>query len=88
MSIQPRGYNILGPGDFSQSDNKWFFSLSYANGPGHSDHVDSDGTRSSPQGKSYLDPNFRQPAAVPEIEETHAGEDVAVFAVGPQSHVS
>jgi alkaline phosphatase len=83
----PRGFNILGPGDYSQIDKKWFFSLSYANGPGYSDHINDDGTRSSPQGKNYLNSKFRQPTTVPEYEETHAGEDVAVFANGPQSHL-
>jgi alkaline phosphatase len=83
----PRGFNILGPGDYSQIDKKWFFSLSYANGPGYFDHINEDGSRSSPQGKHYLDLNFRQPTTVPENEETHAGEDVAVFANGPQSHL-
>lgn len=83
----PRGFNILGPGDYSRNDNKWFFTLSYANGPGYSDHFDRDGSRSSPQGKAYLDSRFRQPTIVPEYEATHAGEDVGVFAIGPQSHL-
>ncbi|MEO0786967.1 MAG: alkaline phosphatase, partial [Pseudomonadota bacterium] len=29
------------------------------------------------------DPDFRQPALVPMFSETHAGEDVAIFARGP-----
>lgn len=86
--FQPRGYNILGPGDFSRSDQMWFFTLSYANGPGYNDHVNPDGGRQSPRGKKYLDPQFRQPTTVPESEETHAGEDVGVYANGPYAHVS
>lgn len=66
----------------------WFFSLSYANGPGHGDHVKEGGGRQNPRGKSYLDAKFRQPTTVPESEETHAGEDVGVYASGPYSHVS
>lgn len=85
--FQPRGYNILGPGDYSRIDEKWFFTLSYANGPGYSDHTNPEGGRQNPRGKAYLDPLFRQPTTVPEEEETHAGEDVGVFASGPFSHV-
>lgn len=84
---QPRGFNILGPGDYSRSDNQWFFTLSYANGPGYSDHTNPQGGRQNPRGKAYLDPLFRQPTTVSEEEETHAGEDVGVYASGPFSHV-
>ncbi|CRK92143.1 CLUMA_CG005728, isoform A [Clunio marinus] len=83
----PRGYNILGPGDYSRSDQMWFFSLSYANGPGYDDHINPSGGRQNPRGKHYLDPKFRQPTTVPEDDETHAGEDVGVYANGPFSHI-
>ena len=33
------------------------------------------------------DPSYRQQAAVPLASETHGGEDVAVFARGPQAHL-
>jgi alkaline phosphatase len=79
--------NFIQPGDFSRADQKWFFTLSYASGPGHYDHVNSDGTRKSPRGKSYLSPDFRQPTTVADDDETHAGEDVGVFANGPYAHV-
>lgn len=65
----------------------WFYTLSYANGPGHSDHFQATGGRVNPQGQSYFDPYFRRPATVPEEEETHAGEDVGVYASGPYAHV-
>lgn len=84
---QPRGFNILGPGDFSKAENMWFFTLSYANGPGHFDHVNTAGGRDNPQGKKYTNPKFRQPTTVPLDEEAHAGEDVGVYASGPFSHV-
>lgn len=32
-------------------------------------------------------PTYKQQAAVPLSSETHAGEDVAVFARGPQAHL-
>ncbi|MBL4639650.1 MAG: alkaline phosphatase, partial [Kordiimonadaceae bacterium] len=34
-----------------------------------------------------LSPNFLQQAAYPTRSETHAGEDVALFAIGPWSHL-
>lgn len=65
----------------------WFFSLSYASGPGHSDHTNPSGGRINPRGRTYTDPSFRQPTTVPELDETHAGEDVGVYASGPHAHV-
>lgn len=35
----------------------------------------------------FRDPYFMQPTTVPLYEETHGGDDVAVFAVGPYSHL-
>lgn len=34
-----------------------------------------------------MNPEYRQQAAVPVSSETHGGEDVAVFARGPQAHL-
>ena len=34
-----------------------------------------------------MDPNYKQQAAVPLDSETHAGEDVALFARGPWAHL-
>ena len=31
--------------------------------------------------------SFRQPATVPLSSETHGGDDVAIFAIGPQAHL-
>jgi len=83
----PRGYNILGPGDYSRTDNMWFYTLSYASGPGYSEHTNPSGGRVNPRGNRYTDPTFRRPSTVPEEEETHAGEDVGVYASGPYSHL-
>jgi alkaline phosphatase len=85
--IQPRGRNILGVGDFSVIDQKWFFTLSYANGPGYSTHTDSNGGRIDPRGMRYTNPMFRYPTTAPQNIESHSGEDVGVYAVGPHSHV-
>lgn len=57
-----------------------YTALSYANGPGyrheHDDEHYTDTTRA----------DYQQIAAVPLANETHAGEDVAVFAGGPYAH--
>lgn len=66
----------------------WMFTLSYANGPGYVDHTNPDGGRVNPRGMNYMSPSFRQPTTVNKFEETHAGEDVGVFASGPMAHVS
>ncbi len=34
-----------------------------------------------------LNPDYQQQSAVPREDETHGGEDVALFAVGPKSHL-
>lgn len=86
-TFQLRDQNILGVGDYARRDNMWFFTLGYANGPGHSDHFNPDGGRRNPRGMHYMDPFFRQPATVDKDEETHSGEDVGVYAAGPFAHV-
>ncbi|ESO83616.1 hypothetical protein LOTGIDRAFT_179711 [Lottia gigantea] len=35
----------------------------------------------------FEDKEYQQPAAVPVVDETHGGEDVAIFATGPMSHL-
>jgi alkaline phosphatase len=64
-----------------------FFTLGYANGPGHFDHSLPTGGRRNPQGMNFMDQSFRQPATIPKSEETHGGEDVGVYAVGPHAHI-
>lgn len=83
----PRGTDILGKGDFSREDEMPFFTLNYANGMGYFDHVDPTGGRINPTGMNFRDKWFKQPATVPLDYETHGGDDVAVFAVGPHAHL-
>jgi alkaline phosphatase len=54
-----------------------YTSLGYRDGPGASNKQDLENT----------DPNYRQTALVPMDYETHGGEDVALYAVGPQSQL-
>lgn len=63
-----------------------FFTLSYANGKGFYDHFNESG-RSNPIDMDFKNPFFKQPATVPLFESTHAGDDVGVYAIGPQSHL-
>jgi alkaline phosphatase len=64
-----------------------FFTLNYANGMGFFDHFQPTGGRVDPNGMHYERLDFRQPATVPLEDETHSGEDVAVFAEGPWAHL-
>ncbi|HSG38131.1 MAG TPA: alkaline phosphatase, partial [Thermoanaerobaculia bacterium] len=64
-------------------DGKPFTTLGYANGPGA-----VSGARPDPaQDPKWGQPDYRQQALVPLDSETHGGEDVAIFARGPQAHL-
>lgn len=60
-----------------------YTTLSYANGPGHRETVQDDDEHPA---MNTDDPEYLQAATVPLASETHAGEDVAIFANGPQAH--
>ncbi|XP_038603370.1 intestinal-type alkaline phosphatase [Tachyglossus aculeatus] len=77
-----RGTSIFGIVQNTAKDKKNYTSILYGNGPGHveGDRPDVDGVTN--EGISYL-----QQAAVPLSSETHGGEDVAIFARGPQAHL-
>ena len=47
----------------------------------------ADGRCSPKHPVSLVDPNYKQQAAVPLSSENHGGEDVAIFARGPQAHL-
>lgn len=93
---------VIYPGETQSvkaGDGKPYTTLGYANGVGyHPD--DSDGhnleeahVSLQPGRVTNLDlidtqkPNYRQEANVPLKSETHAGEDVAIFAGGPKAHL-
>jgi alkaline phosphatase len=59
-----------------------FTTLGYANGPG----VRASG-RPDLTNVDTTDVNFLQEAVVPLASETHAGEDVAIYARGPKAHL-
>ncbi|KAI8045725.1 alkaline phosphatase 4 [Drosophila gunungcola] len=91
-----RGADILGAANSHEKDDPMVYeTISYANGPGYWDHLAND---SMPQNSSNFwmplkqfteeertAPTYRHLATVPRKDETHGGEDVAVFAYGPGS---
>ncbi|XP_013148031.1 PREDICTED: membrane-bound alkaline phosphatase-like [Papilio polytes] len=79
----PRGTDILGPSNDRDEAGVPYMTLSYSNGPGFRPHIN--GTRAD----VTTEPNYRRVewmshVDVPLESETHGGEDVAVFARGPQ----
>ncbi len=63
-------------------DDKPYTTLGYHNGPGA-----ISGERAKLDDETVLSPTFRQQAAIPTGSETHGGEDVALFGVGPWAHL-
>ncbi|XP_004868186.1 intestinal-type alkaline phosphatase-like [Heterocephalus glaber] len=78
-----RGTSIFGLAPSLASDFKNYTSILYGNGPG----FPSASPRPDVSNSEIGDPKYRQQAAVPLASETHGGEDVAVFARGPQAHL-
>ena len=79
-----RGNDILGKvvsgGQLARdNDGKPYTTLSYANGPG----ARAAGPRPDLTAINTADPDFLQEAIVPMGSETHAAEDVAIYARGP-----
>ena len=57
-----------------------FTTLGYANGKGY-----VGGTRPNLSQETVTNPDYKQEAAIPLTDETHGGEDVAIFATGSGS---
>jgi alkaline phosphatase len=66
----------------TDTQKKPFTTLGYANGTGHRKDGRPDLTQ-----ETVTNPNYKQEATVPLTSETHGGEDVAIFAVGPNAHL-
>ncbi|KAH7964119.1 hypothetical protein HPB51_027644 [Rhipicephalus microplus] len=73
-----RGNPILGFAGISEKDGLPYTTLSYANGP-------STTKRKADVNTEAVD--YQQVSAVPLRLETHAGEDVALYAIGPMAHM-
>jgi len=64
-----------------------YTTLGYANGPGWRDAVATGQRRPDLSGVNTAALGFLQEATVPLGSETHAGEDVAIYAGGPRSYL-
>lgn len=95
-----RGNNILGlvqpvPGNDGEAlsasladDGKPYTTLGYQNGPGISTATLASGVRPDLTSVDTTALDFMQQAAIPIAgSETHAGEDVAIYATGPKSQL-
>ncbi|XP_004923692.2 membrane-bound alkaline phosphatase-like [Bombyx mandarina] len=81
-----RGTDILGfTNKLNASDSLPYTTLSYANGPGYKPHEKFLRHNLMLDDINHL--NFTYPSLVPIVRETHGGEDVAVYATGPWSHL-
>uniref|UniRef100_A0A8C0X048 Alkaline phosphatase n=1 Tax=Castor canadensis TaxID=51338 RepID=A0A8C0X048_CASCN len=76
------GTSIFSLAPFKAEDGKFYTSILYGNGPGY-----KEGDRPNVTESESGDLTYEQQAAVPLAAETHGGEDVAVFARGPQAHL-
>lgn len=89
-----RGNNILGlvrqigaggeptPDYAVDRDRKPYTTLGYANGPGARAAQRPELTQ-----QTVLAPDYKQESNIPKSDETHGGEDVAVFAIGANAHL-
>ncbi|KAM9003125.1 intestinal-type alkaline phosphatase 1-like [Sarcophilus harrisii] len=78
-----RGSSIFGLAPKKALDGKSYTSILYGNGPGYQ----INGTRPDVNESISEHVSYKQQAAVPLVSETHGGEDVAIFARGPQAHL-
>ena len=78
---QPRGSPIAGMASMG-NDNIPYTTLSYANGPGFSDHFKNGQKTKSVFNKNPNTYYFRQMAPVPKYSESHGSDDVGIYAQG------
>ncbi|XP_045875689.1 intestinal-type alkaline phosphatase [Meles meles] len=81
-----RGSSIFGLAPSIALDNKAYTSILYGNGPG-GQYALTGTSRPNVNDSQSNDPTYKQQAVAPLDSETHGGEDVAVFARGPQAHL-
>jgi len=65
-----------------------YTTIAYANGPGFDFHFDrTAGFWRNVSGEDFMSPDWRQMATFQLEYETHGGEDVPLYAVGPGAHL-
>ncbi|XP_077988501.1 alkaline phosphatase, tissue-nonspecific isozyme-like [Glandiceps talaboti] len=85
-----RGNPILGTSSSNTEDGLPYTTVSYANGPSGIKVVRSyeeTGMRPNITGVDTAAADYLQESLVPMAYETHAGDDVAIYADGPYSHL-
>lgn len=87
ISFQDRGNDILGLNTEKGDDGLPYTTLSYANGMGYYHTYNENGSRIDLSIYNYSNPFHRYPASIPLLSETHGGEDVGIYASGPESHL-
>lgn len=89
LAVDVDGKTMLG------ADGKPYTTLSYANGPGSvfpaiaegKTEADAPMPRPDLSKVDTTSPDFLQQSLVPMASETHAGDDVAIYANGPMAHL-
>ncbi|XP_012270296.1 membrane-bound alkaline phosphatase isoform X2 [Orussus abietinus] len=81
-----RGNDILGIAEDSDVDDLPYAVLNYANGPGYKP-AGQNGSRYNITNDDLGGIYYQYPSLAPRSSETHGGDDVAVFASGPWSHL-
>jgi alkaline phosphatase len=76
------GKGLLAEKPSSDANGKPYTTLGYGNGKGY-----RGGTRPDLTEEQVTNPDYKQEAAVPLLDETHGGEDVAIFATGAGAHL-
>uniref|UniRef100_T1GFD9 Alkaline phosphatase n=1 Tax=Megaselia scalaris TaxID=36166 RepID=T1GFD9_MEGSC len=80
--------DIFGDTNKKADDEKKFLKLSYANGQGFDVYYNTKkNQRRNPKNIDRSSPDAVFPSTLPKESETHGGDDVAVFASGPWSHL-
>ncbi|KAI5633720.1 alkaline phosphatase domain-containing protein [Phthorimaea operculella] len=78
-----RGSDVLGPSDDVDDNGVPYMTLSYTNGPGIRSHSEEN-IREDITKHNYEDSDFQYESGILLDEDTHGGDDVAVYARGPQ----
>jgi alkaline phosphatase len=79
--------DVLKTTGYGARDGLHFEILSYANGPGYNRTYGECGNRSDIINDDFTHVSRRYSAMVPLSSETHGGEDIGVYSLGPWSHL-
>lgn len=86
LKLKDRGSNIFGIASRGDDDFIPYLKLSFANGPSFKPRNTTQ--REDPSKSEELNNfDYRSPSTLPLKDETHGGDDVAIFAAGPHAHM-